>query len=199
MDFRSRAPSARIRCRCRTRGRNPAELALLEAWMRSYRPETLFDERGALIERAGGARAARRSPHGREPAREWRTHARRARPSGLSRSMPSTSPSPAVVQRESTRQLGEMLRDVFARNAANFRLFCPDETNSNRLSTCLRGREPLPRRATPLDRRPRHPRRTRDGSAERASVRRMARGLPAHRPPRNVRDLRIVRDGVRRR
>ena len=44
-------------------------------------------------------------------------------------------PSPATVRRESTRLLGEMLRDTFLRNAEakNFRLFCPDETNSNRL------------------------------------------------------------------
>ncbi len=42
---------------------------------------------------------------------------------------------PAVVRRESTRELGKLLRDLYARNAgsANFRLFCPDETNSNRL------------------------------------------------------------------
>ena len=42
---------------------------------------------------------------------------------------------PAVVRRESTRELGKLLRDVYVRNAgpANFRLFCPDETNSNRL------------------------------------------------------------------
>jgi xylulose-5-phosphate/fructose-6-phosphate phosphoketolase len=44
-------------------------------------------------------------------------------------------PSPAVDRRESTRTLGELLRDVFTENAAeaNFRLFCPDETSSNRL------------------------------------------------------------------
>ena len=44
-------------------------------------------------------------------------------------------PNPAVEQHESTRQLGKMLRDIFVRNkdVANFRLFCPDETNSNRL------------------------------------------------------------------
>src|SRR5262249_45470505 len=42
---------------------------------------------------------------------------------------------PAAILQESTRQLGKMLRDIYARNApaANFRLFCPDETNSNRL------------------------------------------------------------------
>src|SRR4029079_2127560 len=42
---------------------------------------------------------------------------------------------PGTIRRESTRQLGQMLRDVFIENkrAGNFRLFCPDETNSNRL------------------------------------------------------------------
>src|SRR5206468_406628 len=44
-------------------------------------------------------------------------------------------PTPATRHVESTRRLGELLRDVMSRNgaAANFRLFCPDETNSNRL------------------------------------------------------------------
>ncbi len=44
---------------------------------------------------------------------------------------------PATVERESTRQFGEMLRDMFAlnRSSRNFRLFCPDETNSNRLGS----------------------------------------------------------------
>src|SRR5207253_5631775 len=43
--------------------------------------------------------------------------------------------APATIRHESTRRLGEWLRDVFVRNreAASFRLFCPDETNSNRL------------------------------------------------------------------
>lgn len=44
-------------------------------------------------------------------------------------------PKPATEHHESTRQLGKMMRDMFTRNAAqqNFRFFCPDETNSNRL------------------------------------------------------------------
>src|SRR5262249_45504147 len=40
---------------------------------------------------------------------------------------------PATERRESTRQFGQMLRDVFARNPGNFRMTCPDETTSNRL------------------------------------------------------------------
>jgi xylulose-5-phosphate/fructose-6-phosphate phosphoketolase len=59
-------------------------------------------------------------------------------------------PAPARLLRESTHQFGEMLRDTFTRNAAapNFRIYCPDETNSNRLSSvfevenrCLLGRQ----------------------------------------------------------
>ena len=44
-------------------------------------------------------------------------------------------PAPATERHESTRQLGIYLRDIYGRNALqqNFRLFCPDETNSNRL------------------------------------------------------------------
>ena len=46
---------------------------------------------------------------------------------------------PATERHESTRQLGKMMRDMFKRSAKpkNFRLFCPDETNSNRLGRRL--------------------------------------------------------------
>ncbi|MFA7266619.1 MAG: phosphoketolase family protein, partial [Candidatus Nanopelagicales bacterium] len=42
-------------------------------------------------------------------------------------------PKPATVKLESTRALGEMMRGIYEQNPSNFRLFCPDETNSNRL------------------------------------------------------------------
>ena len=42
-------------------------------------------------------------------------------------------PSPATVRAESTRKLGEFMRDIYTANPDRFRLFCPDETNSNRL------------------------------------------------------------------
>src|SRR5262249_51418324 len=42
-------------------------------------------------------------------------------------------PAPATIKHESTRQLGVLLRDVYKLNRANFRYFCPDQTNSNRL------------------------------------------------------------------
>ncbi len=49
-----------------------AHLALLEQWMRSYRPEELFDDARPPDARAAGARAERRAPHGRQSARQRR-------------------------------------------------------------------------------------------------------------------------------
>ncbi len=110
------------------------ELAALERWMRSYAPHELFDERGALVQDLASL-----APRGdrRMGANPHANGGRLLRPLAL----PDFTryavdvPHPARVVQESTRRLGAMLRDVFALNAdaANFRLFCPDETNSNRL------------------------------------------------------------------
>ena len=113
---------------------NPAHLKQLEEWMRSYRPEELFDEKGRFrVEYAAlapkGQRRMGANPHA----------------NGGLVSVPLDLPDftdyalevakPATVRHESTRALRELLRDIFKKNAkqANFRLFCPDETNSNRL------------------------------------------------------------------
>jgi xylulose-5-phosphate/fructose-6-phosphate phosphoketolase len=124
------------------------ELAMLERWMRSYAPETLFDEQGRLV-----AELAALAPLGE--ARMGATPHANGGGAPRALDLPPFAdyaldvPEPATVTHESTRQLGEMLRDVFTRNetAGNFRLFCPDETNSNRLSSvfdvekrCLVGR-----------------------------------------------------------
>jgi len=113
---------------------NPDHLRQLEDWMRSYRPDELFDEDGrpapALAKLApAGDRRMGANPHvngGRllEPL---------DLPDFTEYAMPV--PQPGGELHESTRRLGEFLRDVFARNrdSANFRLVCPDETNSNRL------------------------------------------------------------------
>jgi len=113
---------------------NADHLRLLEQWMRSYRPEELFDGAGRLVSDVAalaptGARRMGANPHangGRAvppldlpPFRDYAIRVSR----------------PATERAESTRQLGKLMRDVFTRNRrqANFRLFCPDETNSNRL------------------------------------------------------------------
>ncbi len=110
------------------------ELARLEAWMRSYHPERLFDRDGRLIEELralapAGDRRMGANPH----ANGGRLRVALDLPPFADYAVPVASP--ATERCESTRQLGRLLRDVFVRNrdAANFRLVCPDETNSNRL------------------------------------------------------------------
>jgi xylulose-5-phosphate/fructose-6-phosphate phosphoketolase len=112
----------------------PAHLAMLEAWMRSYRPEQLFDQRGCLVPELAalapeGDRRMGANPH----ANGGRLLVDLDLPNFSDYALSVTQP--AVECHESTRQLGKYLRDVFRRNAMqrNFRLYCPDETNSNRL------------------------------------------------------------------
>ncbi len=51
-------------------------------------------------------------------------------------------PKPAALRAESTRKLGEMMRDIYRANPDRFRLFCPDETNSNRLGAVFEASRP---------------------------------------------------------
>jgi xylulose-5-phosphate/fructose-6-phosphate phosphoketolase len=113
---------------------NPGHLAMLESWMKSYRPDELFDASGRLVAslRATSPKGDRRlgsNPH----ANGGKLLAPLEMPDYAAHAVPV--PAPGTVKRESTRQLGLVLRDVFSMNAKqkNFRLFCPDETNSNRL------------------------------------------------------------------
>jgi xylulose-5-phosphate/fructose-6-phosphate phosphoketolase len=113
---------------------NPDHLAMLETWLRSYKPDELFDDNGRLV-----YELREMAPKG-----DQRMGATPHANGGRIR-VPLTIPDiskyatevtePGVVRKESTRALGEMMRDIFDRNReqANFRLFCPDETNSNRL------------------------------------------------------------------
>jgi xylulose-5-phosphate/fructose-6-phosphate phosphoketolase len=107
------------------------ELAALQSWMRSYRPEQLFDERGRLLpdlEKLApeGDRRMGANPH----ANGGRLRVDLDLPDYAEYAIDVSRP--ATERHESTRRLGEMLRDVYRRNA-DFRLFCPDETRSNRL------------------------------------------------------------------
>jgi xylulose-5-phosphate/fructose-6-phosphate phosphoketolase len=112
---------------------NPAHLALLERWLRSYRPDELFDARGAPSSEVraafpDGARRMSASPHANGGAS----------PRGLR--LPDVCEhavavaEPAVGRADNTRPLGAFLREVMRANPASFRLFGPDETTSNRLS-----------------------------------------------------------------
>jgi xylulose-5-phosphate/fructose-6-phosphate phosphoketolase len=114
---------------------NPDQLKLLEQWMRSYKPEELFDQDGHLI-----PELAELAPRG-----DQRMGANPQANGGrllVDLELPPFTdyavevPAPGRVKAEATRNLGYFLRDVFEQNEAdqNFRLFCPDETNSNRLN-----------------------------------------------------------------
>ncbi len=117
----------------------PEHLAILEEWLKSYRPEELFDADGRLIEELRAL----------APVGEQRMSAIPFANGGLLlkdlhlpdfRSYAVDVPQPGRVVHESTRSLGEYLRDVMKLNdaAKNFRVFGPDETASNRLGDILK-------------------------------------------------------------
>jgi xylulose-5-phosphate/fructose-6-phosphate phosphoketolase len=109
-------------------------LAQLESWMRSYKPEELFDERGRLLPELAelapkGDRRMGANPHanGGKLLRELRLPD--------FRKYAVSVPSPTAVQVGNVHVLGPFLRDVIKLNGdpRNFRIFGPDETISNRL------------------------------------------------------------------
>jgi xylulose-5-phosphate/fructose-6-phosphate phosphoketolase len=117
---------------------NSAHLAQLEQWMRSYRPDELFDERGAPVPELEGLAPAGERRMGANP------HANGGlllRPLKLPdfREYAVDVPRPAAGSSEATRVLGRWLRDVMRLNeeTRNFRVFGPDETASNRLGDVL--------------------------------------------------------------
>ncbi len=111
---------------------NPEHLRIVEQWLRSYRPEELFDEGGTLVPELrdlapGGERRMSANPHAnggklRRPLRlpDFRDYAVPVSQPGAS----ETSP---------TENLGKFLRDTMRQNMTNFRMFSPDENASNRL------------------------------------------------------------------
>ncbi|WP_433445309.1 phosphoketolase family protein [Nonomuraea sp. CA-141351] len=111
---------------------NKEHLRILEDWMRSYRPEDLFDDHGAPE-----APALSINPEG-ELRMSGNPHANGGLltvdldlPDFRDYAVPVKAPGRDRL--ESTRKLGELMRDTYKRNPDRFRLFCPDETNSNRL------------------------------------------------------------------
>ncbi|MBC8074922.1 MAG: phosphoketolase family protein, partial [Chloroflexales bacterium] len=109
-----------------------AHLELLEDWLRSYQPEALFDADGRLIPDLAALAPAGDKRMGASPhVNGGRVLADLDMPPFGDYAVPVEAPGKEL--RESTRQLGKLLRDIYRRNPASFRLFCPDETHSNRL------------------------------------------------------------------
>jgi len=117
---------------------NPKHVRILEDWMRSYRPEELFDAGGRL--RADIADLAPRGER-RMGATPYANGGLLMRSLCLPdfRAYAVDVPSPGAVDGEATRVMGRFLRDVMKENldARNFRLFSPDENNSNRWQDVL--------------------------------------------------------------
>jgi xylulose-5-phosphate/fructose-6-phosphate phosphoketolase len=111
---------------------NLEHLRQLEEWMRSYRPEELFDSEGRLAPEL--AKLAPRS-YRRMSANPQANGGELLRDLDLPRfgDYAVNVPAPGAVDAENTRVLGGWVRDVIARNQDSFRLFGPDETASNRL------------------------------------------------------------------
>ncbi|HLE56215.1 MAG TPA: phosphoketolase family protein [Rhodothermia bacterium] len=113
---------------------NPEHLQMLEAWMRSYRPQDLFDEHGRLITELAdlaptGTRRMGANPHANGGLLLQDLVLPDFRDYALDVRIPGESDG------ESTRVMGGFLRDVMRLNAdtRNFRMMSPDETTSNRL------------------------------------------------------------------
>jgi xylulose-5-phosphate/fructose-6-phosphate phosphoketolase len=111
---------------------NPAHLAELEAWLRSYRTAELFDSAGTLLpELAGLAPRDYRRMSANPHANGGLLLRDLALPDFRSYAVPVAKPGDSMS--EATRVLGGWLRDVISANPETFRLFGPDETASNRL------------------------------------------------------------------
>jgi xylulose-5-phosphate/fructose-6-phosphate phosphoketolase len=113
--------------------KDPGHLKLLEEWMRSYRPEELFDEKGTLIaELRALAPVGPRRMSANPVANGGVVRDTLRLPDFRDYAVEVTEPGTTTAR--NTYTLGVFLRDVMRRNMTNFRVFGPDETASNRLT-----------------------------------------------------------------
>jgi xylulose-5-phosphate/fructose-6-phosphate phosphoketolase len=112
----------------------PEHLKILEAWMRSYRPEELFDDCGRLIPELAALAPTGLRRMGANPHANGGLLLKDLRMPDFRQYAVSVK-NPGGESGEATRVLGGLLRDVMTQNAdaKNFRVFGPDETASNRL------------------------------------------------------------------
>ena len=111
---------------------NPEHLKMLEAWLRSYKPQELFDNNGRLVPELKalaptGSRRMSANPHANGGL------VRRALRIPDFRSYAIEVKEPGRTFAENTRPLGRFLRDIMQKNPNSFRVFGPDENTSNRL------------------------------------------------------------------
>ena len=104
---------------------------ILEKWLKSYQPKQLFDKAGKLVAELAelapaGERRMSANPHANGGLLLQQLHLPDFHDYEVKVSKPGN------VEAESTRVQGEFIRDVIKRNPENFRIFSPDETNSNR-------------------------------------------------------------------
>ena len=112
---------------------NPEHLKILETWMKSYHAEELFDANGTFIpELAELAPAGNLRMGGSPHVNGGRLLTALDLPDFCRYDL--ELPGPGQVVAEAPRKLGEFFADVIRGNPTNFRMFCPDETNSNRLN-----------------------------------------------------------------
>ncbi len=112
--------------------KNPAHLKLLENWMRSYKPEELFDKNGALVSEL---RELTPTGHRRMGANPHANGGLLKKPLKLPdfRNYEFKVEKPGQLEAENARPLGKFLRDVMKLNMNTFRVFGPDENTSNKL------------------------------------------------------------------
>jgi xylulose-5-phosphate/fructose-6-phosphate phosphoketolase len=111
---------------------NPEHLQLLDSWMKSYRPEELFDANGTLIPELKALAPTGRRRMSANPAANGGV-LRKALCLPDFRDFAVDLPQPGTVSKGNTAVLGEFLREVMRQNMHTFRVFGPDETASNKL------------------------------------------------------------------
>lgn len=112
---------------------NSDNIKLLEDWMKSYKPEELFDENGSLRTELAELAPQGQYRMGDNPSMNGGAILRDLKMPDF-RDYAVEVTQPGTVTAESTRIMGEFLRDIMKHNPHKFRLFGPDETASNRLS-----------------------------------------------------------------
>jgi xylulose-5-phosphate/fructose-6-phosphate phosphoketolase len=116
----------------------PEHLKLLEKWMKTYKPQELFDPTGRLIPELAELAPKGERRMGANPVANGGILLRDLKLPDF-RDYAIAVPTPGSVTGEATRTMGTFLRDVIKLNAEarNFRLMGPDETESNRLGACF--------------------------------------------------------------